>query len=190
MIIDEKGLCRAMKRAWKGGGYTVMDDGEVTRIWCDRWFLQAERGKLPVKALALMVEHMGALPGAPTTLQKDSEAQLVLEDVAAGEVSGWMQGRVVAPVSRVPVTFCGAQVLQAEGIGPCWGVTPGCFEIIERVYRTEMSARATEGNKVVWQEEGELVTMMAVRPSEDFAAQPWQSTVWKAMEGVDLHRKE
>lgn len=61
MILNEKALVAAMKKATKAGGYTVMVDEEATvRIFTNRWY--ATLAKLPRKVAALLVEHLGYLP--------------------------------------------------------------------------------------------------------------------------------
>ena len=55
MIIEEKGLVKAIKIAYRHGGYTVLNqDGEVT-IYTEGWFVRCLWPKLPRKALATIV---------------------------------------------------------------------------------------------------------------------------------------
>lgn len=62
MLINEGGLIRAIKRAYKAGGYTVLNTGNDVAIYTDRWFAMANRALLPRKVLATIVEHMGMIP--------------------------------------------------------------------------------------------------------------------------------
>ena len=62
MLISEKGLVRAIKRAYKNSGYVVMNTGDAVAIYTENWFVLANRALLPRKVLATIVEHMGAIP--------------------------------------------------------------------------------------------------------------------------------
>ena len=52
MLINEGGLIRAIKRAYKAGGYTVLNTGNDVAIYTDHWFAMANRALLPRKVLA------------------------------------------------------------------------------------------------------------------------------------------
>ena len=56
MLINEGGLIRAIKRAYKAGGYTVLNTGNDVAIYTDHWFAMANRALLPRKVLATIVE--------------------------------------------------------------------------------------------------------------------------------------
>ena len=47
MLISEKGLVRAIKRAYKNSGYVVMNTGDAVAIYTDHWFDMAIRALLP-----------------------------------------------------------------------------------------------------------------------------------------------
>ena len=88
MLINESGLIRAIKRAYKAGGYTVLNTGNDVAIYTDHWFAMANRALLPRKVLATIVEHMGMIPerDMPTSIIKDTEPQLVLRETAADDM--------------------------------------------------------------------------------------------------------
>ena len=46
MLINEGGLIRAIKRAYKAGGYTVLNTGNDVAIYTDHWFAMANRALL------------------------------------------------------------------------------------------------------------------------------------------------
>ena len=52
MLINEAGVVRAIKRAYKGGGYTVNSQGGVMAIYTQSWYIQARREVMPRKVLA------------------------------------------------------------------------------------------------------------------------------------------
>lgn len=94
MLINEGGLIRAIKRAYKAGGYTVLNTGNDVAIYTDHWFAMANRALLPRKVLATIVEHMGMIPerDMPTSIIKDTEPQLVLRETAADDMDHWRGG--------------------------------------------------------------------------------------------------
>lgn len=59
MLINEAGLVRAIKRAYKHGGYVVANLGDAVAIYTENWYIQANRALFSRKALATIVEHMG-----------------------------------------------------------------------------------------------------------------------------------
>ena len=83
MLINEGGLIRAIKRAYKAGGYTVLNTGNDVAIYTAHWFAMANRALLPRKVLATIVEHMGMIPDTePVSIVKDGEPQLIMPDAA------------------------------------------------------------------------------------------------------------
>lgn len=68
MIINEKGLLKAMKEAYKGGGYTVaaMQEYETVAeklvIHTGYFLVSVERKHCPNAILGMIVQHSGLLP--------------------------------------------------------------------------------------------------------------------------------
>lgn len=67
MIIDEKGLLRAMKAEYKVLGYHVAamgDAGKIKHIIITgkRWGVMMEKKSVPRKVLGLLAEHIGEIP--------------------------------------------------------------------------------------------------------------------------------
>ena len=124
MLINEAGLVRAIKRAYKHGGYVVANLGDAVAIYTENWYIQANRALFSRKALATIVEHMGMIPekNVPTSILKDEDPQLVLKEVAADDMSHWRGGERGEEVTLVPVIMQGYQIFQPPGGGPCWGV--------------------------------------------------------------------
>lgn len=114
MLINEGGLIRAIKRAYKAGGYTVLNTGNDVAIYTDHWFAMANRALLPRKVLATIVEHMGMIPerDMPTSIIKDTEPQLVLRETAADDMDHWRGGDRGEEVTMVPVIMQGFQIYQ------------------------------------------------------------------------------
>ena len=85
MLINESGLVRAIKSAYKHGGYTVNNQGDTMDIYTETWFVKCKRAMLPRKALATIVEHMGMIPdeNGPVSIGKDGDPQQVIQDLSA-----------------------------------------------------------------------------------------------------------
>ena len=67
MLINEGGLIRAIKRAYKAGGYTVLNTGNDVAIYTDHWFVMANRALLPRKVLATIICEIMARRGKSET---------------------------------------------------------------------------------------------------------------------------
>ena len=113
-IIQEKGLVRAIKDAYRHGGYNVLNlDGDVV-IYAEGWCVRCPWNKLPRKALATIVEHLGMIPenGEAVNIEKDGQPQAIMAGVATEEVAGWTFSPAAVGASYVPVTFRGCQLFQ------------------------------------------------------------------------------
>lgn len=192
MLIDESGLVRAVKSAYKSGGYTVSAAGDAMAIYTEDWFVKCRRAILPRKVLAAMVEHMGMIPGdgAPVSVSKDCDPQLVMEDVAAADVDHWCAGQHEDDATMVPVTMQGYQIFQTKGGGACWGVPLMDLGMIGRDIAEHSAAAVVDGDRLVWRGDGEAVAMAAVRKARSRWAKEWERAVWNALESVDLHKEE
>ena len=190
MIIEEKGLVKAIKIAYRHGGYTVLNqDGEVT-IYTEGWFVRCLWPKLPRKALATIVEHIGMIPddGEAVAIEKDDKPQAIMAGIVSDDVDGWMGGEVASMASYVPVTFRGYQLFQEVSGRQAYGVDPTALAIIERA-TAEMGTAAISGSHALaWSHDGETVMLEAIRKTT--WAWEWERTVWEAMESVDLHKRE
>ena len=183
MIVDEKGLCRVIKQAYKTGGYTVMEEDGNIMVWAEEWFVQTEARKLPKKVLGLLVEHLGTLPGAPTVLQKNADPQLELAEVAAQDVAFWHGVGEGARLRPADVILAGWQVMQNIATNECWAVEPDCLNIVDAA-TWRLRAGLLTNKKIMYMEDGELVAVSAARPAED--AIGWIGAAWKKIEEVTL----
>ena len=115
MLINEAGLTKAVKKAYKGGGYTVNVRDGLMSIYTKFWYIHARREIMPRKVLAAIVEHAGMIPGEnePTHIMKDLDPQLVIPETAAGEMDAWRVGERGDDVDMVPVIMQGFQILPA-----------------------------------------------------------------------------
>ena len=161
MLINEGGLIRAIKRAYKAGGYTVLNTGNDVAIYTDHWFAMANRALLPRKVLATIVEHMGMIPerDMPTSIIKDTEPQLVLRETAADDMDHWRGGDRGEEVTMVPVIMQGFQIYQPPGGGACWGVPLYLVDMIERDPAEHIGADVIDKDRLLWEADGEAVVI-------------------------------
>ncbi len=193
MLINEAGLVRAIKRAYKADGYTVNVQNGIMSIYAKSWYIQARQKMVPRKALAAIVEHAGLIPGEnePINIMKDLEPQLVIPETAAEEMSAWRVGERGDDVDLVPVIMQGFQIFQTvEGAGACWGVPLYHLGMIERDAAEHQSAIVVANDRLLWDDDGEAVVVEAVRKAKSGWARAWERAVWEALEGVDLHKEE
>lgn len=189
MIIEEKGLVKAIKDAYRHGGYTVLNqDGDVA-IYTEGWFVQCPWNKLPRKALATIVEHMGMIPdaGEAVAIDKADQPQAVMGEIVRDDVDRWTDGQGTGMATYVPVMFKGYQLFQEVG-GLTYGVDPTALAIVERVAAERGTAAVSGGRDLVWTHDGETVILNTTRKTT--WAWEWERTVWEALESVDLHKRE
>ena len=190
-IIQEKGLVRAIKGAYRHGGYNVLNlDGDVV-VYTEEWCVRCPWNKLPRKALATIVEHMGMIPDtAPMSIIKDGDPQLIMPDVAMDETSHWRTGERTDTVTMATVIMQGYQIFQPEGGGACYGVSLSDLEIMEREIAEHGQATVVDGDRLLWCGDNEVVALDTVRKARSSWAKEWERAVWNALEGVDLHKEE
>lgn len=190
VIIEEKGLVKAIKIAYRHGGYTVLNQGGEVTIYTEGWFVRCLWPKLPRKALATIVEHMGMIPddGEAVAIEKDNQPQAIMAGIVSDDVDGWMGGEVASMASYVPVTFRGYQLFQEVSGRQAYGVDPTALAIIERVTAEMGTAAISGGRALTWSHDGETVMLEAIRKTT--WAWEWERTVWEALESVDLHKRE
>ena len=191
MIIEEKGLVKAIKAAYRHSGYTVLNQGGEVTIYTEGWFVRCLWTKLPRKALAIIVEHMGMIPDTePVSIVKDGEPQLIMPDVAADEIAHWRTGERTDAVTMATVIMQGYQIFQPDGGGACYGVSLLDLAIMERDMVEHGAAAVIDGDRLLWHGDTEVVAMNAVRKARSSWAKEWERAVWNALEGVDLHKEE
>lgn len=193
MLINEAGIVRAIKRAYRNGGYVVANLGDTIAVYTEHWYIQANRALFPRKALAAIVEHMGTIPekDMPTSIIKGAEPQQVLKETAADDMDHWRSGTRNEEVTMVPVIIQGFQIYQAlPPGGACWGVPLSLVGMIERDPAEHTGADVIDKDRLLWEADGEAVVISAVRKACSSWAKEWERAVWSALEGVDLHKEE
>ena len=186
-------MVRAIKRAYKGGGYTVSVKDGIMSVYTPFWYIQARREVMPRKVLAAIVEHAGMIPGEnePTNIMKDMEPQLVILEDANAEMNNWRIGERGDDVDLVPVIMQGFQIFQtAEGTGACWGIPLSYLGMVERDAAEHDGAIVVDDCRLLWNDGTEAIAVEAVRKAKSGWAKAWERAVWEALEGVDLHKEE
>ena len=192
MLINEAGLVRALKREYRGAGYTVFNTEEQTIVYAGgKWCVRVNRSVFPRRALAIIVEHMGIIPqiGEPSYIIKKADPQIVISDVLQSDLEFFSES-AEKTASYCPIVMQGFQVFQEPSGWGCWGIPLSALEIIEENPAMHLEARVSRINVLRWEHEGEAVMFGAVRKAESSWAKNWERAVWQALESVDLHKEE
>lgn len=97
MLINEAGVVRAIKRAYKGGGYTVNSQGGVMSIYTQSWYIfQAESlacWGIPLSYLGMVdrdaAEHDSAIVVDNCRLLWDDGTEAIAVEAVRKAKSGW-----------------------------------------------------------------------------------------------------
>lgn len=120
MIINEKGLVRAMKEAYRYGGYKVagigMEDNPYLMINNRFWAVEIEMENMPRKALGLLAEHVGKIPAIGEAYQvKKGEVQTVIYATAVSPIHDLDEQAMeddLPKVCETSLTWNGANIWQ------------------------------------------------------------------------------
>lgn len=189
MIISEKGLTKAPKKAYKAGGYVLVNGPDQVIIYTAGWYIRASWAKFPVKALATIVEHMGSLPTEEGGLEiiNGAEPQHIMAEKVGEDVGFWeSDAEAVATAGIVPMTFMGANLFQTPA-NAVYGITPTPLGIVEEDVIQKDTATVMKDCRLKWTAEDEKVVALAVRASSNYEA-GFIKDVWTALEGIDLRK--
>ena len=147
MLINESGLVRCIKRAYKSAGYAVAAEGDCMTIYTEQWYIQCKRAAIPRKVLATIVEHMGMIPDTePVSIVKDGEPQLIMPEVAADEIEHWVSLLDLVVMEREMVEHGAAAVIDGDRL--LWR---GDTEVVAMdAVRKARSSWAKEWERAVW----------------------------------------
>ena len=116
MTIYDKGLIRAIKAAYKDGGYDVAMTEEGLLIQGECWGVEISRDAVPNSVKSLIVLHSGAMPGMNKAIHvaKSECGDIILETTVSTMDSLSKQftttgGRTIKPTT---LTFGGNRVWQ------------------------------------------------------------------------------
>ena len=164
MIISEKGLCAAMKRAL-GGGYNVLSDGMGIRIFTQEWGIETDLDSLPRKALALLVEHTGAMPmGSFQVFKGDGDimVQLVKPEIQEERAQAMERGGQERFCKFTNLRY-GGRCLYQDRAGRIVAISPMAHGMIENGAGDPVAV----GDKgMIWQDSEGRVIAAAERPEE------------------------
>ena len=119
-MLNEKGLCKILKSAYKGGGYQIIPQtvkvvgpiGPWKRsdivINGATWAVRCETTELPKAAAVQIVDNAGYLPVEDISIRKGEANQLILEGVAAEQymlLNRQSDGDSAKPMLKIPVIF-------------------------------------------------------------------------------------
>lgn len=191
LIIDESGLVRAIKAAYKRGGYAILNHGEQVTIYTEGWYVRCDWDKFPRKALSAIVEQTGMIPAGDNaySVEKGQDLQTVIPEIVGEDMDHWLNGNSEERVTMVEVMFKGLQVYQLDSGGSCFGVNPGSLGIVDQTIAECKDAAVIDENRLAWKHDGEMVIILAHRPTAAYWAKEWERDIWAALESVDLHRQ-
>ena len=114
MFINESGMCRQIKAAYKGG-YKIFTADDCLTIKTPYWLYRAEMKDVPGKVLGLLVEHIGTLDIAGGMLiAKDAPNQIILEEAIPDEIN-ILQADYQSQTVEIPIIYKGVwQLYQSD----------------------------------------------------------------------------
>ena len=143
MIIEESGLMRAMKEAFKASGYHVaaeIDEAGIENIVITTasWIVIAEKKAMPRKVLGLIVEHLGEIPKPGEAFQvKKKEPQTEIFDVVQKSIRCiHAEGDVLRTLKRTDLTLGGFRLWQRKEDLRIFKISSGLEDIVQVGYGT------------------------------------------------------
>lgn len=174
-MVNEKGLVRAMKEAWSGGGYIVTVREDLVYIRYNAWDLIMPVKLLPRKVLALLVEHIGSIPqdGEAYQCRKAYGAQLVAPAIAHDSLENLWRLKCDDGCEKTKLTWGDADIYQGFGTLEIRGLNPDYTRIVD----SEKSGNAYMlENCVVWVDDAKIRICGMVLP--DFVQNVLSSVQW------------
>lgn len=140
MVINESGLCAAMRDAFrkKSTGYKVAaqlsQKGERELILsASGWTAEISRENAPRKVLALIVEHVGDLPDEGMAFQvQDKNVQTEIYNMAVPDAGAQATGY---QVKRTNLTYNGYQIWQQVDNLKVFMVSPKVEDLMDNYHR-------------------------------------------------------
>lgn len=190
MIICDSGLAKALKRAYRGGGYTVARDGDHIWLLASNWFVQCRKNDFPRRALGTIVEHIGLVPdkGEAYFAHKETEPQTSIFAEIEHEKELWVGGENIEVVGMTHMTFKGARIFQALGnIGekPVFAVSQINLTILEPDVTVMSNLAIADSARLLIHGDHETV-VIAAAGKHSVAMEPKDMAIFEALEHVDL----
>ena len=149
MTINDKGLLRAMKAAYKKAGYDVAMSDNGLLIQAEKWGVQLHPEMVPNSVKSLIVLHCGAMPrpGKAVHVQKSECGDMILdtvtgtmEDLACSYTANG--GLLIKPTR---LTFDGNRVWQLADTHTARLVDPEYQQILMLMYGEKMETKLVDG---------------------------------------------
>ena len=114
MVINDKGLLRAMKEAYKGPGYEIgcRKSGDIKEIYIETssWFVTCEVKALSRKIIGLIAEHLGEIPQQGQCFQvKKRESQTKIMEESRNSFGGICPDDCINPESAYKTSLAWRQ---------------------------------------------------------------------------------
>lgn len=142
MVINEKGLLRAMKEAYKADGYEIecKETAGVKEIHIEtpRWYVMCVLKNLPRKVLGLIVEHLGEIPAPGQAVQvKKKETQTKICNQGRDAFGGVVPDDCINPagVTKTGIIYRGGNVWQQDRGNRIFWINPDLEDIMLRTAR-------------------------------------------------------
>lgn len=187
-MINESALVRAMKREYKGLGYDITNATDRLYIRGGIWFAELPWKSVPGKVLGLIAEHLRGMPepGQTIHLQNGEEPQTVLEDMAATDLSRWLNTKITrsGAIERTMLQAGQLVIYQDPHTRESYGLPDYVADIAEDA---GIAAEVYEDGRCRWWLEDGVVTAMCFRPgfTGSVIYNPLMR-LWPALEDVDL----
>lgn len=185
-MINESALVRVMKREYKGLGYDITNATDRLYIRGGIWFAELPWKSVPGKVLGLIAEHMRGMPelGQTIHLQNGEEPQTVLEDMAATDLSRWLNTKITrsGEIERTMLQAGQLVIYQDPHTRKSYGLPDYVADIAECP-----AAETYEDGRCRWVMEDGAITALYIRPESNSGMLHvplyW---LWPALEDVDL----
>ncbi len=192
MILDEKGLARNLKHAYKHGGYTITANNEQIIIYTEAWAVRVDWDKLPRKCLATIVEHIGLLPrsGDAIFIQDGVDPQVVMPETVGGDVAIWYRDtQTTEKATIVPAMINRGRLFQDSALR-VYSIRADYLTIVKQDAIKGTMVTILDNSRANWSAEGEDIMLTTRRPADLYYQRKSQKTVWEALETVDLHMED
>lgn len=188
-MINESALVRAMKREYKGLGYDITNATDRLYIRGGIWFAELPWKSVPGKVLGLIAEHLRGMPAPGETihLQNGEEPQTVLEDMAATDLSLWLNTTINPWSGEIERTMLQAGqlvIFQDPHTRKSYGLPDYVADIAEDA---GIAAEVYEDGRCRWVMEDGVITAMCFRPgfTGSVIYNPLMR-LWDALDTTDL----
>lgn len=140
MLVNDKGLIRALKAAYKGLGYKVARDSVNLYILSESWAVKLQFAATPRKVLALLVEQMGIIPQANRAYEiRKRNVQDYMPDMVQKELPKSLYSKSGDDICQSLLTLNGATLWQVTDTGVIVPAAPELEDIV--LYNKATSVR-------------------------------------------------